>query len=130
MRTQQTLRYKNIRQTSRVEFTLTKLQKNIETIEQTQITLAHKYPHTNKGSQGKKYFQFTNKSGQVTQNTKAFPKDIQIKEILGSWLYGTSKTLDISTFSLKDERVLSSISYSLKAAQASSKYKSYATSPQ
>ena len=40
-----------------------------------------------------------------------------------------SNILDISTFSLNDEHVLSSISYSLKAAQASSKYKSHATTP-
>ena len=38
--------------------------------EQRQITIAHKIVYTSK-SQGRKYFKFTSKSGQVTQNTKA-----------------------------------------------------------
>ena len=43
--------------------------------EQRQNILAHKIVHTSK-SPGGKYFKFTSKSGQVTQNTKAFVKDI------------------------------------------------------
>ena len=73
---QQNLRYQDIWQTFRVEFTLKKLQKNIEVQRAETNYSCSQNLHTNKGSQGNKYFKFANQSGQVTQYTKAFAKDV------------------------------------------------------
>ena len=95
-----------------------------------QITLAHKL-YTRKINSYNKRFPALNQIGLEIKTPRPLQKSSKLKTSSGSHLYGNhfKQLLDIPTFSLKDEHVLSSISYSLKATQAGSKYKSHATTP-
>ena len=101
--------------TLRVEFTITKLQEDhSEQGSLRQITLAHKIAKTTKKQLNKRSL-ISDKISQANQHAKALQKLSKLKTSSGSWLYGniSNKIWTTSTISLKDEHVLSSISYSL-----------------